>query len=362
MLGKGSETLWCEVCEDERPAEATFCHKCGSKVTRRMPDRELESQEAEPELVGIISTAVPKRQRKKQRVIVASFVFALLAAAGTYGLVTTIHQQREEQQAAEEAAAAAEAAAEKQRAEAETLLDAFGEQNVLSYLPSCEQIEGLASSDSEKWEEATSELGSVREAREAERLLASVRSAYGVLDGADVEAYANGFEQGLLEGLDSLFDSSTRDEEAPAAQLIRWESEWLTLARDSCPIEFMAFDRAFSSLTKSAAKFERVGTLASQVPWYPEEYSELVPGIAFKWVDARADCYNCYQWDADFISQTTCNSVYAEVDILDSSGRVIGWTNDTLRSVRAGEVGRLTFQTYRGSGILSARFSEFNCR
>jgi hypothetical protein len=276
--------------------------------------------------------------------------------------VSAIQQQREERIAAEAAEAAAEAAAEKRRVEAETLVDAFGTGPVANSLPSCEQIAGLVSADEERWEAAVSVFDGVGDPREASRILATVRSANGTLEDADVEAYSESFKGGVIDFLEALFASSPRDEQTPAAQIGRWETEWVSLARDSCPAEFEAFDSTYASLQASAAKFSRISTLAGQVPWYPEGYQELLPGIAFQWVDTRADCYNCYQWDADFVSERTCNSVYAEVDILDSSGRVIGWTNDTLRSVRAGEVGRLTFQTYRGSGILTARFSEFNCR
>jgi len=359
-----SNISWCEACDDERPSDAAFCQKCGEKVTLRVPEPSPLPEPETPILPSEESegSAPPKRLSKKQLVIGASLVAALVIAGGTFGVVSVIQQQREEQLVAEAAEAAAVAAAAERRLEAETLLDAFGQDKVLNFLPSCDEVAGLVSADEGKWEAAVSAFVGVNNPREASRVLSTVRSATGTLEDADVLDYSDGFEEGVSGPLEALFASSPRAEGAPAAQIGRWQSEWLTLSREACPAEFDSFNTTYSSLQASAAKFARIITLASQVPWYPEGYSELLAGIAYKWVDVGYDCSSCYQWDMDFVSQSRCNSVYAEVDILDSSGRVVGWTNDTLRSVRPGEVGRLTFQKYSGSGTMSARVSEFNCR
>lgn len=363
-MAKGSESFWCEECNEERPSDASFCQKCGAKVTARTPAPEAAPEPEEPVQLKeeVVAPAPPKRLSRKQLVVAASLVATLVIAGGTYGVVSAVQQQREEQLAAEAAEAAAEAAAEKRRVEAETLVEAFGADQIANTLPSCESVAGLVSADEEKWEAAVSAFDGVGDPREASRVLASVRSANGTLEDADVQAYSDGFERGVVEFLGVLFDASSRDEKAPVGQIGRWEKDWVSLVRDSCPAEFEVFDKTYASLQASEAKFARIATLASQVPWYPEGYSELLPGIAYRWVDAGNDCYSCYQWDMDFVSQSRCESVYAELDILDSSGRVIGWTNDTLRTVRPGEVGRLTFQKYDGSGTLSARVADFNCR
>jgi hypothetical protein len=326
------------------PQKHHFCHKCGAKVVVHTPEPEPtpDAQEQVEPAQEKLPQVPRKRISRNQLVVVATLIGALVVAAGSYGVVAVNQQQREERLAAE---AAAEAEAEKRRLESETLADAFEPDQLANSIPNCEQIANFVSADEEKWKAAASAFDGVGDPREAARVLATVRSANGTLEDADVDAYVEGFENGVLGFLDDLFASSTRDDSAPAGQIGRWETEWLSLARNSCPSEFETFDSTLASLEASAGKFSRISTLASQVPWYPEGYQEALPGIAVKWVDAGYDCYRCYQWDLDFVSQSRCDSVYAEIDLLDSSGRVIGWTNDTLRSVRPGEVGRLTFKS-----------------
>jgi len=366
-MGEDSVTFWCESCGEGRPSDASFCQKCGAKVTVRAPEPEPTPEPEESALPAdeVDTPSPPKRPSKKQLVIAASLVAALVLAGGTYGVISSIQQQREEQlaaEAAEKAAAeAAEAAAEKARLEAETLIEAFGRGQVESFLPSCEQVAGLTSAEEGKWEAAVAAFDGISDPREASRALDTVRSANGTLEDADVQAYFEGFQGGIAESLGALFDSSARDEQAPDSQIAKWEEQWLSLSREACPEEFDIFDSTYSSLQASAARFSRMSTLASQVPWYPEGYFELRSGIAYKWVDVPRDCYSCYQWDVDFIAQNGCSSVYAEVTISDSSGRVIGWANDSLRSVGPGAVGRLVFQEYGGRGTLTAKFTEFRC-
>lgn len=347
---------WCEQCNEERPSEASFCQNCGTKIRPKvnepLPRAETETAILPPESIG--DSAPRKRVSKTQKLVGASLVAALLIAGGSVAVVSAIQDQREAQ-------LAEAAAAEKKRLEAETLSAAFGSAQVVSFLPSCEKVAELVSADEGKWESAVAAFSGIYDPREASRVLNKVRSAHGTLDDDDVRGYSDGFEEGVIGSIDGLFASSPRDEEAPAAQINRWQSEWLSLSREACPSEFDAFDTTHSSLRSSAAKFSTIITLAGQVPWYPDGYSELRQGIAFKWVDARMIYSRGYQWDIDFLAQSGCESVYAKIDILDSSGRVIGWTNDTLGTVRPGEVGRLTFTKYSGSGTLTARVSEFNC-
>lgn len=275
-MTEDSETFWCEACDEERPADASFCQKCGTKVTARAPE---PAPMAEPEKLALppqesAVTAHPRRLSRKQMVIGASLVVALVIAGGTYGLVSTIQQQREEQLAEEAAAAAAEAAAEKRRLEAETLVEAFGQDQVLRYLPTCEQIGGLVSAEEGKWEAAVAAFDGISDPREASRALDTVRSANGTLEDADVQGYLDGFEGGIAESLGALFASSSRDEQAPDSQIAKWEEQWLSLSREACPEEFDVFDSTYSSLQASAARFSRMSTLASQVPWYPEGFFE----------------------------------------------------------------------------------------
>lgn len=358
-----SESLWCEACAEERPSHALFCQKCGAKVTVRVPDRAPVVKPEKPALPSKESgvSAESPRLAKKKLIIGASIVAALVIAGGTYGVLAVIEQQREEQLAAE-ATAAAET--EKRRAEAETLLEAFGRDQVMNFLPSCEEITGLVSADEEKWEAAVSVFDGVSDPREASRVLSAARSANGTLEDADVQAYSDGFEKGVAESIAAVFDSSNRDEKAPVSQIERWESEWIDFTREACPEEFEMFDATYSSLQASAEKFSRMTTLASQVPWYPEGFSPLTTDVAIDWVDgAGNNCYSCIYWTLDVVSKTSCSSgLYVEVNISDPSGRVVDWTNDSLPYLESYQVGRLAFESYLGGRASSYTASVVDIR
>lgn len=380
-MTKDSDSFWCEACNEERPSDASFCQKCGSKVSVRTPEPEPEPRPAPQEQLsreseslnwfGFRRTSLPKpgfkRPSKKQLVIASSLVAALVIAGGTYGVVSSIQQQREEQLAAEAAeaaaVAAAEAAAEKRRLEAESLVEAFGQDQVSSFLPSCEQIAGLVSADEEKWAATVSVFDGVSDPREASRALDTVRAENGTLEDADVQAYTEGFEAGVAEGLVSLFDSSSRDEKAPVSQIERWESEWRDFTREACPDEFQVFDATSSSLTASAAKFSRMSTLASQVPWYPEGFDEWNSEMAYRSVSGRLDCYRCKGLVYEFLPRYGCSSLYVEANHLDSQRRVYDWSNDTANNLDAGQSVFLEFSSYSfPSGSTYTRITEVNCR
>jgi hypothetical protein len=377
---KDSETFWCEACDEERPADASFCQKCGTKVTARAPEPEPEPEpEPAPQeklapasetdslnWFGFRRSNLPKpafkRLTKRQMVLAVAIVSALVIGGGTFGVVSAVQQQREEQLAAEAAEEAAEAAAEKARLEAETLIAAFGQSEVENFLPSCEQVAALTSAEEGKWEAAVAAFEGISDPREASRALDTVRSANGTLEDSDVQGYLDGFEGGIAESLGALFASSSRDEQAPDSQIAKWEEQWLSLSREACPEEFDVFDSTYSSLQASAARFSRMSTLASQVPWYPEGFFEIKPGLAGNWVDRTPSCYSCRAWTLDVVSRTTCSSgVYVEINVLDkASRRVVDWTNDSLPYLEAYQEGRLELRTY-ASGSITASITEARC-
>lgn len=104
---------------------------------------------------------------------------------------------------------------------------------------------------------------------------------------------------------------------------------------------------------------------ADSAPWYPAGYFERNDGsdqLAFKWVERGHDCYSCYQWDMNVISKYGCpGGIYAQINI-EQGSNVVGWTNDSLPSLSAGQTGQLRFQSYlSGYGSLTANLVELNC-
>jgi hypothetical protein len=389
-----TENLWCESCDEGRPSDASFCQKCGAKVTVRTPEPE-PGQEPEPTAaLQEKLTPAPKTEplnwfgfrrsdfrkpsfrplTKRQKVLAVAIVSVLVIGGGTFGVVSAVQQQREEQLAAEaaekaaaeaaaRAAEAAEAAAEKARLEAETLIVAFGQGQVESFLPSCEQVAGLTSAEEEKWSAAVAAFDGISDPREASRALDTVRSANGTLEDADVQAYLDGFQGGVAESLGALFDSSSRDEQAPDSQIAKWEEQWFSLSREACPEEFDVFDSTFSSLQASAARFSRMSTLASQVPWYPEGFDEWNSEMAYRSVSGRLDCYRCKGLVYEFLPRYGCSSLYVEANHLDSERRVYDWSNDTANNLDPGQSVFLEFYSYSyPSGSTFTRITEVICR
>ena len=122
--------------------------------------------------------------------------------------------------------------------------------------------------------------------------------------------------------------------------------------------------RLASTYNSAQSRFQ---SAVDDAPWYPAGYSEATwasgtDKIAYKWVDRGYDCNSCYQWDINVISKQGCSSsLYAKVNV-EKNGVAIGWTNDSLGSLYAGQVGQMRFKYYGdGYGTLTASIQEFSC-
>lgn len=103
-----------------------------------------------------------------------------------------------------------------------------------------------------------------------------------------------------------------------------------------------------------------VVTSADNKPWYPKGYVEY-QNVAFKWTDESCGSNYGYCWTMRVVSEDGCyGGLYAEVNI-SQNDVIVGYSNDSLGSLPAGDVGRLEFTYYGGSGIKSAQLTELNC-
>lgn len=101
-----------------------------------------------------------------------------------------------------------------------------------------------------------------------------------------------------------------------------------------------------------------------QQPWPPNGYSiHSASGLAYKWVrGGGSDCYRCSYWTMYVMSDTGCpGGIYAELNILDRSGTVIDWTNDTVPSLGIKQRAKLVFETYNRSAD-TAELTNLICR
>jgi hypothetical protein len=106
-----------------------------------------------------------------------------------------------------------------------------------------------------------------------------------------------------------------------------------------------------------------VQSRASIVPWYPREYSEFEPGLAYRWLSSGQ--FSCSYssgscWGMSVTSKTGCTSLYVEITIFDSADNNIGYTNDTTSGLQPGEKAKLTFDSFE-DGAKSARVTKISC-
>lgn len=96
--------------------------------------------------------------------------------------------------------------------------------------------------------------------------------------------------------------------------------------------------------------------------WWPESFTGyfLDLDLAFKWAD-RSCSGNGACWHLDVVSRYSCDSLYAEISISDSSGNLVDWSNDSARGLMAGQVAELEFRSFE-KGTLSGRIIELTCR
>lgn len=292
---------------------------------------------------------------KSQKIGAAAISIVLVLGLGGVWAFNAIQAERERVAAQEKAAAEAE----KNRLESESLTQAFKSEEINSALPNCEAVLEIVDTDSYDHDmQLAEDLDKITDAREASKL----RGTLELPDSDEFDTYVQNVAAISDEAFSVLLASSDRDDQAPPRQVSDWKEDWTSRVLIECDAKDR-YDEIVTIFEDSLDAIVRFNTRADSVPWFPEDYVEAAPGIATKWVKAPKNCYSCYQWTLEMIAKSGCyGGVYAEINILDSAGRVVDWTNDTISSLRAMEVGRLTFQDYGGSGTQSARLSELNCR
>lgn len=94
-------------------------------------------------------------------------------------------------------------------------------------------------------------------------------------------------------------------------------------------------------------------TFEEPIDWYPEGFEYYDDDLAYKFVtfEGSDPCSSeCSFWKVKVISQYGCpNGVYLEMNISDSSGTVIDWTNDSVPSLGANQSAVLNLITYDDS-------------
>ena len=109
---------------------------------------------------------------------------------------------------------------------------------------------------------------------------------------------------------------------------------------------------------------DQIVSSANSVPWYPRGWKEVADGIAVDYIENH-DCgySDAYCWGYYVISREGCPSgIYVEVNITNSEGTVVDYSNDTLGSLPAGQRGQLEFQAFQeDAGTLGATITDTSC-
>lgn len=116
-------------------------------------------------------------------------------------------------------------------------------------------------------------------------------------------------------------------------------------------------DSAMKEAKAAGCEFKRpkLRKLAPGEGWPSRE------GIAFEWVDdPNCDYFGCSQLNVIARDAQCPNGLYASVNILDKSGTIIGYSNDSLPSLLLGQKARLNF-TITEDDAATIALNEFSC-
>ena len=86
-------------------------------------------------------------------------------------------------------------------------------------------------------------------------------------------------------------------------------------------------------------------------------------GLGYRWTTNTASSPGCDYGSCstmEIVAYHACSSVYAEVNVLDASGTILGMTNDTASNMTAGDKAQLTFTFMEKSGT-KVKLTELNC-
>lgn len=103
----------------------------------------------------------------------------------------------------------------------------------------------------------------------------------------------------------------------------------------------------------------------AQVNWAPKGFSKFDESIAFKFTTSKGQspCSDCNYWKVTIIANEECkDGVYAELNMLDSSGTVLNWSNDSIPFLGARQKAVLTFENYPyDSNLDSGELTDLAC-
>ena len=127
-------------------------------------------------------------------------------------------------------------------------------------------------------------------------------------------------------------------------------------------IGFMVFGMWNAAQEPSEASVADAGYSSAEVE-IPDGFTDGGAGVAARWAtpDESLECPSFWSACATAMiyAYESCD-VYMKVNILDADGIVVGWTNDTVGFVRAGEYAKAQFHTAEESAV-EFEFTQGRC-
>jgi len=119
------------------------------------------------------------------------------------------------------------------------------------------------------------------------------------------------------------------------------------------------FSKLESDFRTLENEVNRVRSLYANLPWYPDGYELHDSNIAYKFNKSRGcDYLACF--NLDVVTKISCSSLYVEMNVLDGSGSIIGFTNDSARNVSAGQVVKLRLDIVEDNAS-TGQITEMSC-
>ena len=325
---------------------ARFCISCGIPLAEEAP---LAADTA-PIDAGMPNGSAPRGSRRPVLIAAGSVAIVVALLAGI-GIVASRGSGSEPPSAT--ATASSEPSASPSATKA-AYVDLLTDPAKIVVPGQCEELESVV----DRWATTAKEaLASSKKATKDAWAAASYEADHPWVGTAPDDEFAGEIEAINGPALDTLTGGQ--------GDLVRDAGTYVTDVMRECQI-LADYDDTESKVGDMAARGRAIAADAASKPWYPKGYIEYVgaDGIAWRWLDNdqfNCDYYYATCWGMSIVAEDGCPSgLYAEIDILDSSGDKISYSNDLESYAAPGDKVRLIFNDF-SDGIDSARLADINC-
>jgi hypothetical protein len=321
----------CQRCDIEYSGQEVFCPTCGNRLeTADISGINLESFQMPRKAAATVSTNL--NRFFKPRIVLAAIGVLLLL------LIWISNSQGQTQQNTQASLSAK-----------------FSPSQLSAAAGDCSKVANAVNSYNSKTSASLlKHIEAISDGRTANSALGTKWYASAVEMSAK---YLEAVDAAAKPGLDKIL---------PSTQQITWSErnslakQWNVYVLKKCGLsnDFKKNASTAASLKEAA---NGLSTLAASAPWYPDGYFVATEGVAWKWTTAGSCRYSSFGcWHMDVISQNGCPSgLYAAVNIVDSNGTVVGYTNDSLPGLGAMQKARLEFDNT--TDYNQAQFQEIKC-